>query len=71
MMPSDTFTGQCHGGPDNGKLITHWANHYVVLKPMAAFAWPPTQDPVVEAVPIGTYHFANGLWLWHVNGGKE
>lgn len=59
------FAGECVGGPLNEKLLVHWASTCKLLRPVLEFSLAkPPQALTVEAVPLGEYRYAEGLWIW-------
>ncbi len=63
----EKFIGECVGGPLGGKRLVHWMTTYKIMKPVMEFSINTTQNMTVEAVSIGEYVHADGLWLWRAN----
>jgi len=59
----ETFTGKCVGGPDDGRMMAHWARKKAYYAPL-----PHTgiiTDAPVRVIEIGTYHLNEfGQWRW-------
>lgn len=58
----DIFSGRCVGGPDDGKMMTHWAKAKKFYSPM--FPMTLSTDPPVVPVEIGEYRL-NDFEQWH------
>jgi len=54
-----TFTGKCVGGPDDGKMLAHWARKKAYYAPL------PSMGIAVRVIEIGTYRLNDfGQWRW-------
>lgn len=58
------YTGQCVGGPDDGKQMTHWSKSKEYLSPLPTFSMD--EDADVQTVKVGEYRLNDfGQWHWH------
>jgi hypothetical protein len=62
---SETYSGECKGGPMDGKMLAHYSRRYELFKPMVAFSPRMHADERVEAIKIGEYRINDyHMWVW-------
>ena len=62
---TETFHGECKGGPLDGKRLAHWSRRYELFKPMVEFSPRMNADERVVPIKIGEYRINDyHMWVW-------